>query len=279
MSNKPFITVMTATYNCAGDIEKCINSVQEQSFSEVEHVIVDGGSTDGTVEIIEKLAAGKNSRIGWWASESDSGIYNAWNKALPHIKGEWVIFQGADDFFHDSEAFSRVVDTLRNSPDDIRMVYGKLKSVDVAGNEIVVAGRGWKQDKFDFFHRAKPLPHTAIFQRREILTEHNGFDESYPISADFDFMCKELKEHEASFVDTFVSVHELRGVSVHPQTSFQAWLQTLRIIKNHSLPVAWSFKALRVIKALSFYAMWKVLPEKWSLGLIDKMRKFYWRKR
>lgn len=94
----PLISIITVTYNAAEDLERCISSVQSQSYPNIEHIIIDGASTDGTIEILKKQFALGN--IAYWQSEPDSGVFNAMNKALKYTKGDWVYFLGADDFLY-----------------------------------------------------------------------------------------------------------------------------------------------------------------------------------
>ncbi len=275
MPEHPLISIITATYNCREDLEKCLQSLAAQSYRGFEHIIVDGGSTDGTLEVIEK----NQTSLGWWISEPDRGIYNAWNKALAHIKGEWVLFLGADDTLYSPDTLSEIAPILAQQPKDLRTVYGKLESVDEEGNVIAIAGRGRDIDHADFINFAKPLPHPSMLQRREVFKELGGFDEGYRISADFDFMCRELLEHQAEFADIFITVHLLRGVSVHPKTALKSWQETLKIIRAHKLPVPLRFKFLRITKAAAFYLGWLILPDKIILPLIDRLRKSYWKNR
>lgn len=269
------ISIITATYNCKADLEKFFIALKKQSCDKFELLIADGGSTDGTLELISEYS----DHIAWWISEQDSGIYNAWNKALKHTRGEWIFFLGADDTFYDESTLDAVCQQLEQLPHSTRTFYGKLLSVNEDGEQLAIAGRGWQQDKSDFFTYAKPLPHPAMFQRRLVFEELGGFDEEYKISADFEFMCRELKNHEAHFCDIFIAVHMLRGVSVHPKTALRSWKETLRIISKHQLNIPLSFKLGRILKASVFYLAWLVLPEKIIMPAIDRLRRHYWKKR
>ena len=89
----PRISVVIAVYNGAQTIQRALDSIFEQTYRDLEVVVIDGGSTDGTQAILEHNA----SQIAYWVSEPDRGVYNAWNKALDHVTGDWVCFLGADD--------------------------------------------------------------------------------------------------------------------------------------------------------------------------------------
>ena len=91
----PLVSVITAVFNGGGTIRGCIESVLEQDYPHIEHIVIDGGSTDGTVDVLREY----DNRIALWISEPDGGVFDAWNKALDLAHGEWIAFVGADDTF------------------------------------------------------------------------------------------------------------------------------------------------------------------------------------
>ena len=95
----PLISVVTAVFNCKSTLQQCLDSVAQQTYAHIELIVIDGGSTDGTVELIQANA----QRIAYWISEPDRGIYNAWNKALAKATGDWICFLGTDDYLLDAQ--------------------------------------------------------------------------------------------------------------------------------------------------------------------------------
>ena len=91
----PLISIIVAVYNGEKTLQRCIDSVFSQTYPHKELIIIDGGSTDGTVDILQT----NNDKITYWKSEPDNGIYQAWNKALDHAKSDWICFLGSDDYF------------------------------------------------------------------------------------------------------------------------------------------------------------------------------------
>ena len=89
------VSIITAVYNAAPTLEECLLSVRSQSYRDVEHIVIDGGSTDGSVEILQR----HSSLLAYWVSEPDSGVFDAWNKGLSMATGEWIAFLGAEDVF------------------------------------------------------------------------------------------------------------------------------------------------------------------------------------
>ena len=107
-SPPPRITVIIAVRNGAATLQRALDSVFEQTYADTELIVMDGASTDATPAIVERNAA----RIGYWVSEPDTGIYDAWNKALGHVTGDWICFLGADDRLHAPDVLERVAAAL-----------------------------------------------------------------------------------------------------------------------------------------------------------------------
>src|SRR5215467_6583014 len=125
----PRITVIVAAFNAAGTLQRCIDSVAAQTYAAKELVVIDGASTDGSVDI---LRANRES-IDVWVSEPDRGIYDAWNKGVARARGEWICFCGADDYLHGPRALETISRHLIGAPPAQRIVYGRVLVVDANG--------------------------------------------------------------------------------------------------------------------------------------------------
>lgn len=186
-------SVVTVTYNAADLLQKTLESVLGQTSTNFEYVIVDGGSGDGTVELIEQHA----SRLGHWSSEKDTGIYNAMNKAIRQCKGEWVIFMNAGDIFSDADVLARVTEYCN---DNVDLVYGDRHRVDSAGSR-----RYEKAGELKDAYLREVVFHQSLFTRTSLLKERN-YDESYKLAADYEFMLYALKnDKKFQYVDMSIS--------------------------------------------------------------------------
>jgi glycosyltransferase involved in cell wall biosynthesis len=205
-SSELVVSLVVAVYNNSTQIQRCIDSFTNQTYQYKEIIIIDGGSQDGTLEIIQANA----DQIAYWESGKDKGIYHAWNKALNKVKGDWVIFLGSDDYFYNQVVLEQMVPHLVNAK-DVNVVYGKLKFAEVNGKEIDELGKPWSKQRFISFG---DLPHNSVFHRK-ILFEKNGlFDESFRIAGDYELLLRELKDHDPTFVDSvIVAVMESGGLS------------------------------------------------------------------
>jgi len=166
----PKVTVVTVCLNVADLLEETMNSVFNQGYENMEYIVIDGGSTDGTLDLIKQHAG----EISHWVSEPDHGIYDAMNKGIAASTGEWIIFMNAGDTFVDADVVSRV---FSNNHADADVVYGDCcKSID--GQDVVVKPHPPRNS-----HRMN-FCHQCAFTRTAWL-KLTPFDMRYKLSADF----------------------------------------------------------------------------------------------
>lgn len=198
----PLVSIVTAVYNGAKHIEETILAIAGQTYMPVEHIVVDGGSTDGTVEILEKYSG----TLGYWVSEADNGIYDAMNKGIDLVTDaeSYILFANADDHLCSPEAVERAIGA--SSGEDL--VYGRMVLTD--GDISGIAGR--KVDLDDLAQET--LCHPATFVRRKIFDRVGKFDTTYRIAADYDHIVRCFAAPVSTrFVDVIVSTMRMGGVS------------------------------------------------------------------
>ncbi len=208
--NNPLITIIVAVLNGRETIRQCIESVNNQTYLYKELIIIDGGSTDGTVEILKN----NDDKIAYWESKPDSGIYHAWNKALEHSRGDWICFLGADDYFWSKNVLTDLSPHLVNAADSgIKVVYGQAAKVDRNGRILKLIGKPWEKIRWLMPH-GMPLSHTGLMHHRSLFKKHGLFDETFQIAGDYDLLLRELKNGEAIYVrDLIVAGWQVGGIS------------------------------------------------------------------
>jgi len=268
LRNSPKISIIIAVYNGAETLQRCIDSVANQTCSNIELIIMDGCSTDGTVDIIKA----NESMISYWESTADSGIYNAWNKALKHMTGEWVCFLGADDYFWNNKVLEEMVERLCYAYPDYRVVYGKVALVNEDNDALYVIGTPWPSVK-DKFQQLMCLPHPGLMHHRTLFDDYGVFDESFKISGDYDFLSRELGHADALFIEGFTVVGmQEGGISSEPAQSLRS-LDEVRAShkkfgrKNEGL-VWW----VAYIKIRVRMLLWQILGESITRYLLDIFR-------
>lgn len=173
----PTITVITVVYNRVHTIEQAISSVVNQTYPNLEYIIIDGGSTDGTVDIIKKY----ESKIAYWVSEKDDGIYDAMNKGVRVATGDYIEFLNSDDCFCSYDILDRVAHEMDDGIDilscGIYVVDEKYLLEWIVGNEFAI-------DKMNYC--GGMIPHPGMFTKKKLLEKY-PFDTTYKIAADYKF--------------------------------------------------------------------------------------------
>ena len=179
--HNPVFSIITITYNASRWLEQTILNILSQSYSNIEYIIIDGGSTDGTVDIIERYASG----ISYWVSEPDKGIYDAMNKGLQKATGDYVWFINAGDSLYTSDTVQRVASLIQKKKVLPDIIYGETSIIDENGNSL---GRrrlkapdklSWKS-----FRMGMLVCHQSFITKRTIVPL---YDLTYRYSADFDW--------------------------------------------------------------------------------------------
>lgn len=168
--------MITVTYNCEELVRECLASVSSQSHPDVEHVVIDGASTDGTLNVLQDYC----SQLGVLVSEPDNGIYDALNKGFALSTGDIVGILHSDDRFYDSTVLARVAEAFEDPSVDY--VYGDIEMVRPDGS----VARYWKTGEFrDGRITGAHIPHPALFLSRRLVNQLDpSFDASYRMSAD-----------------------------------------------------------------------------------------------
>lgn len=187
MQNTPLISVVTVSYNAATTIEETILSVLNQTYSNIEYIIIDGGSTDGTVDIIRKYA----DRLAYWISEPDKGIYDAMNKGIAAASGDYINFMNAGDVFYDQDVIKNIFE--KTYPNDCNVIYGKTLVHYRWGTYIV------SPTDLSVLKKRMCLCHQSVFVR---VSTHkaNPFDTSFKITADYIFLHNLYEQTPDSFI-------------------------------------------------------------------------------
>jgi len=188
------ISIITATFNCEDTIKDCINSVISQQYDNIEHIIIDGASTDNTLDIVNSFS----NKIAKVISEPDSGIYDALNKGIANATGDVIGLLHADDIFYNNNIIGEIVDVFTNNNTD--SVYGDLQYVAKSDTSKVI--RYWKSGEFNLGKLKKGWmpPHPTFFVKKEVYNKYGNFDTSFKIAADYDLILRFLGVNKISTI-------------------------------------------------------------------------------
>ena len=203
--NFPLVSIITVTRNLidAGRkdfFRQCVESVRMQDYPSIEHLIIDGASTDGTVELLQELGVN-------YVSEPDTGVYNAFNKGIKKARGNHIAFLNSDDFYTRSDTVSLSVVALEKSQADFS--YASIRVIDEE--------KGTEKDVEPHWGNCLiglPFCHQTMFSTKKMMTELGGFDENFRIIADFDLFQKALlANYRAIEVKNTIAAFRLGGIS------------------------------------------------------------------
>ena len=187
------LSLITVTYNAAQHLRTCIDSVLAQGYPDLEYIIVDGGSTDGTQDIVRSYG----EAIDVFISEPDEGLYDAMNKGIARASGEIVGLLNADDFYAADDVLHKVMPHFADP--EVDSVFGDLVYVEEEDHDRVVRyfpGRGFHHHQM---RRGLMPPHPTFFARRKLYEQYGHFDTHFSICADFDLMVRWFHHHDVSY--------------------------------------------------------------------------------
>jgi glycosyltransferase involved in cell wall biosynthesis len=201
----PLFSVVTAVRNGAKTLAATIESVSRQTFRDFEYIVIDGASTDATVSIIEQWS----SSISRWTSERDSGLYDAWNKALALARGQWVAFLGADDVYCEDalEQYARAIAAL---PDQGPQYISSRVQLVKDGRSIRTVGSAWS---WPAFSHHMTVAHVGSMHHRSLFQQYGGFDDSYGICGDYELLLRPRGRLRAAFLDKVTVRMAVGGIS------------------------------------------------------------------
>jgi glycosyltransferase involved in cell wall biosynthesis len=207
---RPLISIITVCLNSAEFIEQTIQSVISQTYPHKEYIIIDGGSTDGTVEIIQKY----QSHLAYWHSRPDRGLAHAFNLGFEHSQGDWLVYLNADDFFLDATVLEKMAPhLLAHNQDDA--VMGQLLWMTREHNPqplplFCVYANPWQWQNF---RRYCSMPHQATFTHRNFFKRVGLFDESFKIAVDYEFFLRAGKNLRCAYIPQAMTGFRIGGVS------------------------------------------------------------------
>ncbi len=215
MSYKPLISIVIATYNSISTLSFALKSAISQTYPFKEIIIIDGGSTDGTQKVIESYS----SHVKYWISESDRGIYDAWNKALLKTDGDWICFIGADDKFINNNILNCMAPILSLANlNKTRLIYFGIKKYNDNLDKYQLLGEEWEKSKDNFF-KYQNIPHVGMMHHKSIFEQYGLFDPTFKIAGDYDLLIRVIK-HESPMFEALIA-YEMGNYGLSNNKSMQ----------------------------------------------------------
>ena len=225
------VTIITSCYNRKATIGGAIDSVLTQDYPDIEYIVVDGASTDGSLDVIRSY----DGRIAKVISEPDHGMYEAINKGICAATGDIVGLLHSDDFFYDEHVISRVVRRLEETGADF--LYGNGLFVDSENTEKVI--RNWIGGTYRTWkvrHGWLPL-HPTCYIKRDAMMKRGLYNETYKIAADSDFLLRYLMGGDltVTYLDEYIVRMRMGGLSTDSGRRKQMWKEDIRVYHSHGI--------------------------------------------
>lgn len=199
-NHKPLISIITAVFNGEKYIEQTIKSIINQSYQNIEYIIIDGGSTDRTLDIIKQY----ENKISYWVSEKDNGISDAFNKGLAVAKGEYINFQGHGDGFISCETLEKVFHNI--NPEKDILISARIKRIDINGIEIFTSKYIENFKKQSLLVRMS-LPHQGLFTHKKYFKTYGLFDEDNTFCMDYEHLLRSYKNFPKVYTSKIVAAY------------------------------------------------------------------------
>lgn len=226
------VSIITSVYNNEKTIEDAIKSVLSQTYSNIEYIVVDGASKDGTVDVIKKY----EDKISTFVSEKDKGIYDGLNKGVSLATGDVIAFLHSDDIYADENIITEVVEHFKSTNTD--SIYGDLVYVDKEDTSKIF--RYWKSGEYTFKKLSNGWmpPHPTFFVKKEFYDKYGKFDLDFGIAADYDFMLRMLGKYKisTSYLPKVLYKMRVGGASNRSlKNIIQKSLEDIKALKNNNI--------------------------------------------
>ncbi len=249
--NVPLVSIVTATYNAQSTLARCINSILSQTYPNIEYIIIDGGSTDDTINIIKEY----ENRLVYWTSEQDDGVYDAWNKGLKIAKGDWICFVGADDELYPkhTETYMNFI-LLANQKYDY--ITSKVDVINAKGEIFRTIGNphSWKR-----FKQRMCCMHVGSMHSADYFKRFGNFNTNYKIVGDYEILLRAKDQLKVGFIDQSTVKMQSGGLSDSSKLFKEISIAKIQTAKRNSFVVR--------IEDFWFYSRFLIRKFLLSLGI------------
>jgi glycosyltransferase involved in cell wall biosynthesis len=221
MNKQPLISIIIATYNARLSIEKTIESIINQSYTNFELIIIDGGSTDGTQKVIEKWS----DKINYSISEADEGIYDAWNKGINVAKGDWITFLGAGDEYLPDALQNYVGYIINLNEPSLEYVSSIVKIVNKDGKWLYNIGSTWEWPKYLSY---MTIAHVGSLQSKKLFSKYGQYDTNYKLVGDYELLLRAGPNLKAGYMPQTTAKMLFGGMSISKASLKEAFIVKLK---------------------------------------------------
>lgn len=238
------ISIITATYNSAKTVRDTLESVLSQTFKDYEYIIKDGGSKDGTLDIVREYEPKFEGRMRI-ISERDKGIYDAMNKGIEASTGDVVGILNSDDFYYSNDVFEKINDAFERGAE---AVCGNLVFVDSEDTDKIV--RTWKGSPYRSFKKGWHPAHPTFYVKKEFYDKYGLYDTNFAVSADFELMLRFIEKYQIKIVYlnfNFIRMREGGESTGSIKRIIKGNKNVMKAFKKNGIPVSIFYPVIRLV--------------------------------
>ena len=266
MQNNAKISIVTINYNNPSGLKKTIESVVNQTWKNFEYIIIDGGSTNGDVEIIQSY----QDQINYWVSEPDKGVYNAMNKGIKKATGDFIIFMNSGDVFNDNNVLENTVPLFNK---DAYFIYGNNYKEKENSKRLKTYS---SKLTFSFFYTSS-LNHQATFIKRDVFTELFYYDENKKIVSDWELfvvgICKQNLLYQ--YINQTISVYDFTGMSSDKKYQDITDQEKLNTLEKYFPAFVDDYKNLSLLNSKRFQHVLHIQKSPFIWNIFKKIISFF----
>jgi len=252
MADYPLVSIIVAVKNAKQLLPETLASLAQQNYPNLEIIVIDGGSTDGTVEVIQA----HSKLVAQWVSEPDKGISDAFNKGLGLANGLYINFQGAGDVLHSPNALKKLFENLQDEP---MLLCGKVQRVDESGQKILwTAPKNIKKFKKCSLLFKMPLPHQALLTHRKFFEQYGLFDVQTKFAMDYELLLRAYHQFPSTLLRDVI-ISKWRAGGVGKNRIHEIFLEYFRIKQKHQVAPQWLLYLIHYFNLAKYYFKTRVL--------------------
>lgn len=226
------VTIITICYNRKATISQSIKSVLNQDYQEIEYIVIDGNSSDGTQEIIKSYS----DKIAKYVSEPDKGMYDAINKGLAMATGDVIGLMHSDDVFFDNKVVSKIVDAFKVNP-DADAIYGNGIYVTNDEHQKIVRNRMGGEYDFKNIKRGWLPLHPTVYIKKSIINQYGNYNLNFKIASDTEFLLRYLYKYKVktAYLNSYIVKMRMGGLSTDYKRAVAVLKEDYEIYKYHKI--------------------------------------------
>jgi glycosyltransferase involved in cell wall biosynthesis len=238
---RPLVSIITSVKNAQSSLESTIKSIFSQKYTNLEYIVIDGGSTDGSVDIIKKY----QNLIDYWISEPDQNIYEAWNKGIIVSRGDWIGFLGAGDVYYEDAIYNYISALLEIGENSVEYISSRAELISEKNKVLRIIGQPWQWRNFKKYMN---VVHIGSLHHKRLFQDNGLFDTNFKICGDYELLLRRREALKAGFVNKITVRARIGGISHNCGQALEETMRAKRATGKRRKSLCYVEKYLAMLK-------------------------------